>query len=225
MMFSRLPADASRPFSSFRVTLHPATRIFCLVALAVVLQAMSWPLMWGLLAVLLLVQWQVRWRDFRRLTRRARWLLLSILLIYAVATPGEYLSGWPDCCAPTYEGLQQGALQALRLVLMLAALALVLAHTAREDFIAGILAWLRPFSALGMTPERFAARLWLTLFYVENNPPGLVKRLRLSHWRLAQLMEEPGEPPGELKIPLRIWGWLDMTVMVVACILAGWWLL
>ncbi len=205
------------------MSLHPATRIFCLVILAIVLPMMHWPAMLALLVALLLSQWAVYWRDFRRLLRRVRWLLLSLMLIYAFATPGEYLAGWPDCCAPTYEGLEQGALQALRLLLMLAALSLVLAHTSREDFIAGILAWLRPLAVFGVSAERFATRLWLTLYYVENTPPGLVKRLHLNHWRLEQFMDDAGDCPERLQIVLRAWGWLDVVV-AFALVLVGWWL-
>jgi energy-coupling factor transport system permease protein len=206
------------------VSLHPATRILCLVILAAWLPMMRWPIMLALLLLVLLPQVADGWRDFRRLVRRARWLLASVLLIYAFATPGEFVAAWPECCAPTYEGLHQGMLQALRLLLMLAALSLVLARTSREGFIAGIWLWLRPLAVFGISAERFATRLWLTLHYVENTPPDLVKRLRLAHWRLAVLLDETIAAPERLHIPLYPWGMSDVAAVLVL-MLAGWWII
>jgi hypothetical protein len=58
----------------------------------------------------------------------------------------------------------------------------------------GIYTLLLPFKSLGANPERFAVRLWLTLYYVENAPPGLIRRLREQGWKLQQIIDEP---PGE----------------------------
>lgn len=199
-------------------TLHPATRIFCFVVLAVLLQGMVWQNMLGLFCGILLLQWPSRCRIFLQLLMRARWLLFSMLLIYALATPGEYLPGWPDCCAPTYEGMQQGGLQALRLLLMFSALSLVLSQTTREELIAGIMVWLRPFKPFGISSQRFAVRLWLTLHYVENTPPGLVRRLRISGWHLERLLDEVATKPEPLKIPLFAWSFMDALMVLIMAI-------
>lgn len=69
--------------------------------------------------------------------------------------------------APTYEGIKQGTVQILRLLVMLSALTIVLATTTKEQLISGIFFLARPLSRLGFSAERFAVRLWLTLHYVE----------------------------------------------------------
>lgn len=197
--------------------LHPVIRIISLILLAVALQMAKWQGLSLCLALLLLAVWQQRGaREFTKLIKRARWLLLSILLIYAFATPGEYVPGIPDIIAPTYEGLRGGLMQALRLISMLAALAWLLSGCTWEQLMSGIYMLLLPLKPLGVNPERFAVRLWLTLYYVENAPPGLMHRLREHGWKLEQLIEEPldaASSPKQMTLaraPLR---WPDIVLL------------
>ncbi len=183
--------------------MHPLVRILCLVAFAISLQFVRWPallLVCGLLALLL------AWHGlpiFLKLARRARWLLLSILLIYAYATPGEYIPRVPDLIAPTYEGLRAAAMQMGRLLAMLAALSVLLASSSREDVMVGVYLLLQPLRPLGLDPERFSARLWLTLHYVETMPKGVLHRLREQGWRLDDVLQENVERPAvvEMQFP------------------------
>lgn len=151
--------------------------------------------------------------EFVVFVRRARWLLASILMIYAYATPGEYVTALPEQVAPTYEGLHAGVLQAIRLLCMLGALSVLLATTTREDFVVGIMLLLSPLRLCGLAPERFAVRLWLTIHYVEHMPEGFIRRLRQQGWRLdAALMEPDGPQTLQLVVPpLR---WRDVGVML-----------
>jgi energy-coupling factor transporter transmembrane protein EcfT len=201
-------------------TLHPVARIISLILLAIALQMAKWQGLSLCLALLLLGLWQQRGgKEFVKLIRRARWLLLSIMLIYAYATPGEYVPSMPDVIAPTYEGLRSGAMQVMRLVTMLAALAWLLAGCSREQLMSGIYTLLIPFKALGANPERFSVRLWLTLYYVENAPPGLLHRLREHGWKLEQLIEEPmGEPslmPNQIALALQPLRWQDGLILML----------
>jgi len=105
-----------------------------------------------------------------RLLRRTRWLLAVLLLTYAYTLPGALL--WPSLgwASPGVEGLQQGALRAGRLVLMLAGLAVLLVCTSRPRLIYGLYALARPLTWLGFDRRAFAVRLGLTLDYVEHTP-------------------------------------------------------
>jgi len=105
-----------------------------------------------------------------RLLRRIRWLLAVLLLAYSYTLPGTPL--WPSLgwASPSVEGLQQGALRAGRLVLMLAGLAVLLAYTSRPRLIYGLYALARPLTWLGFDRRAFAVRLGLTLDYVEHAP-------------------------------------------------------
>lgn len=104
------------------------------------------------------------------LVRRTRVLLSAMLLLYAFATDGTPLfPGWVHAY-PSYEGFMAGAVQAWRLLLMIAALAAVFAYLPRQKLLAGIYVLLQPLKTLGMPVERFAVRLWLTLHYTETAP-------------------------------------------------------
>ena len=205
------------------INLHPALRIVSLMLLAIIAQWLQVPGLLALLAALLLCLLQLGWKDFRLLLRRARWLLLSLLLIYVFATPGEYVAGLPEWLAPTYEGLHSGLLQALRLVVMLTGLAVLLATGSRETWIAGIYTLIQPLALLGLSPERFAVRLWLTLHYVEHAPPGMVKTLREHHWNLDVLLNNHAQGPAQFEIRRTVFKPLDVLVLLV-WVAVVWWL-
>lgn len=124
--------------------------------------------------------------EFLRLLKRVRYILLFLLIVYAYNTPGEYVAGWYFSTAPSYEGIGAGVEQMLRLAAILAGLALLLATTGREQLIAGLYWLARPFRFAGLDPERFAVRLWLTLYYVEH---GMKSRQHNSIHQLMKLEE------------------------------------
>jgi energy-coupling factor transport system permease protein len=140
-----------------------------------------------------------------RLLRRTRWLLLSLFLVYALATPGEPLAPYLGDFSPSREGVEAGLVQALRLFAVLATLARLLAATPRSDLLKGLYFLLRPLCRLGVDAGRIASRLWLTLHYAEDAPS--VGREGWRAWlraELATLGEErrgAGEDVVELEIP------------------------
>jgi len=100
-----------------------------------------------------------------RLLRRIRYLLLALIVVYALATPGTPL--FDTWAAPTREGLAAGAMQAWRLLLMVTALALLLVRLNQAQLLAGIYGLLTPLIRLGVPRDRIAVRLCLTLHYAE----------------------------------------------------------
>lgn len=185
-------------------TLHPTIKIMSLVLLAIsVCQVTAQTLSIFLMAEMLLLLFYGH-QDFIKLLKRAKWLLLAMLVIYALTTPGEYIKSWPLELAPTYEGIYHGLMQSMRLIIMLAGLALLNELTSREELIAGFYVLLMPLKCLKLEPERFAARLWLTLYYVEHaaEKASLNAKSRLSE-RLTQLDAEP-EITELIKINLKL---------------------
>jgi hypothetical protein len=70
---------------------------------------------------------------------------------------------------PTYEGVQLALLHGLKLMAMVSAVACLLSSTPKQEMIGGFYQLLGIFSSLGVLDrERFSARLWLTLHYVEQ---------------------------------------------------------
>lgn len=148
------------------MTFHPATRLLMWLAFAVFLPWLSFSAL--LCASLVLAVLLVRGNrsPFVRQIRRTRWLLLSIFLVYALATPGTELSPALGAFSPTSEGLHAGALQAWRLAILLGALALLLTATPGKEMLAGLYYLLAPLG--DAAAGQVATRIWLTLYYAEQ---------------------------------------------------------
>jgi energy-coupling factor transport system permease protein len=90
----------------------------------------------------------------------------------------------------------------------------LLATSSREDIIIGIYLLLQPFRMLGVSPERFATRLWLTLHYVETMPSGVVSKLRQDGWRLESILQD-GEQPNSVQIQFPRFRVYDALVLML----------
>ena len=102
------------------------------------------------------------------LLRRTRWIMLSLLFIYAYATPGVAIWAPLAQFSPTYEGLIDGLLQLSRLIFALAGLAVLLCLLTQQQLIGGLYSLVYPLKYIGMSRERLAVRLALTLHYAES---------------------------------------------------------
>ena len=205
--------------------MHPSIKIICLLVLAIAVHALGYKPLLAMAAALLGALLYYRASGFLRILKRLRWLLLSLLLIFAFNTPGEYMQPWPFDFAPTYEGLQAGLLQAVRLSMMLAGLSLLLVKTNREQLMAGFFLLLYPLRYMNLSPERFAARLWLTLHYVEQSEGTKTKAGFFD--RLDELKSHDDEPhngPETIELVLPAMSWRDIVVVIVL-IVAGIYLL
>lgn len=156
--------------------LHPTVRLLVWGVSVVLSQLLPFPF---LMAVCLTVSVLAVWRAPRRLAllfRRTRWLIASLLALFALATPGLYLVPGLGIYGPTEEGLRLGFEHVLRLMVVLSALALLLERTGVEILLTGLHGLARPLEWFGLDRGRLALRLILVLRYVEQAPPG-------RHWR------------------------------------------
>lgn len=139
--------------------LHPSAALALWFAAVVAVQYLDYPGLAVVAVVLLAIPGVLRpWFGF---VRRARWLLLTLWLILAYNTPGEAYAdmAW----APTYEGLAEASLHAVRLVVMLECLAWLFARLGRAGLLAGLWRLLQPCRRLGLDSERLVVRLSLVL--------------------------------------------------------------
>lgn len=156
-----------------------------------------------------------RWLAY---VRRARWLLLALWLILAYGAPGE---AWLDrAWAPTYEGMAEAGLQAVRLLVMLLWLAWLFTKQGLEGMVSGLWGLLRPWSRLGFKAERLVVRLSLVL-------DNLQTPQEKGGWR-RMLLTGGHDPEGPVSLGLLVVPWAPRdTVAVLGCIagLAGVWVL
>ena len=147
---------------------HPAVLILLWLCLTIAMQPMHAPALLLSGGILVVAALKLSAGRFVILLRRTRWIMLSLLLIYGYATAGTAV--WPQggLFSPTREGLLEGLLQLSRLVFALAGLSIVLGMLSREQLVGGlyVLAW--PLRYVGLSRERIAVRLALTLHYAES---------------------------------------------------------
>ncbi|MFP5382163.1 MAG: hypothetical protein ACLGG4_07850 [Gammaproteobacteria bacterium] len=151
-----------------------------------------------------------------RLLRRTRWLFVVLFLAYAYALPG--VPQWPALGwgSPSVEGMHQGALRVVRLVLMLAGLAVLLGYTARPRLIYGLYVLATPLTPLGFDRRAFAVRLALTLDYVEHAP-------RPARWLDALRAPLPDAiGPNRYTLATERWKSRDSLAILAALLLMGW---
>lgn len=202
--------------------MHPSLRILLLLLLAITIQFMklqSLAIVGGALLAMALY-WHIGL--LRKIMYRSRWLMLTLLLVYAYTTPGEYVRAWDSVFAPTYEGLHEGLVQAGRLTMMLAALALLLGTTHRPELMAGIYCLIRPFGTIGVPVDRFTARLWLTMHYVEEDKPDQ----KATFWHRFDSASNPAEHAmiDIVQFSLPKFTFIDWMLLLIASSALIWWL-
>ena len=180
--------------------LHPATQILIWCVLVAAMQFLPATRMLVAGGFVLLSAFILSPHKFKQLVRRTRWIMFSLWLIYAYSTPGQAL--FDASFSPTREGLMSGALQLMRLLAALAGLAILLDRLHRQQLISGLYSLLLPLQWLGLSRERLAVRLALTLHYAE------VGMLRAVSWQdsLRSLTFEDEELTGTATVfhaPLR----------------------
>ena len=177
-------------------TLHAFVKIILLIALLLIVNLLNvkWVVM--LCIILCALAMLVRNSQFLRVLIRMRWLWLSLLLIYALSTPGEYIMYFPSPIEPTFEGVEAGVLQIFRLCTAIACLHLLFSTSKKEDLLVALYYLLTPLKWLGFNVEQFAARLFLTLDYVEEiatQSKVNIQFLQLLHQPMVTTNEKPVE--------------------------------
>lgn len=143
---------------------HPATLLFAWAGFALGLQWCHWTLLLPLLLITSGLAFRLAAQRSRQLLWRTRWLLLSLLLLFLFATPGEFLPGMAGQFGLTHEGVTQGSVQIGRLLVLLLSLALLHEHLGNPGLMTGFYGLLKPFSWRDVT----VVRLMLVLAYVEQ---------------------------------------------------------
>ena len=147
---------------------HPAVLILLWVCLVITIQSLQATKLVLAGLPLLAVAYALSATCLIILLRRTRWIMLSLLLIYAYATPGAAVWASLAQFSPTYESLINGLLQLCRLVCTLASLAILLCLLPQQQLICGLYVLTYPLRYVGLSRERQAVRLALTLQYAES---------------------------------------------------------
>lgn len=193
--------------------MHPFVKIACFFFLLLLLQYLSPSSIAVLCGLVCLLAAVLNLPHFSQLIKRMRWLFLSLLLVYAYATPGEYLSFLPLNVAPSFEGLHLGLVQIAKLLIAVASLSALFASASKSQLMAGLWTLLSPLRLVGLNVERFTVRLLLTLHYVEQM--AVQAKLKLDFSQLDKLALAPDEPGATLPLILAqpAFTWFDKAML------------
>lgn len=198
------------------MTFHPAAQILTWCLLVAAMQVLAPSLLLLAASLVLLCAFAVSRHKFIQLVRRTRWIMLSLLLIYAYTTPGQALPESFGVFGPTREGLLDGMLQLARLLAALASLAILLDRLHRQQLIAGLYTLFAPLRLIGLSRERLAVRLALTLHYAEV---AMLRSKEGWHDTLSGLFEPHGEAVRHMELPVCRFGIRDALLLGVALLL------
>ena len=179
------------------VKFHPAAQILTWCLSVAIMQLLALKALMVAAGCVLLLALLLSVRKLMQLLRRTRWIMLSLLLIYAYSTPGQPLLDVLGILSPSREGLDEGVLQLTRLLATLAGLAILLDRLHRQQLIAGLYTLLAPLQLIGVSRERVAVRLALTLHYAEV---AMLRETRTWQDDLRSLFE----PHGEIGKPMEL---------------------
>jgi energy-coupling factor transport system permease protein len=200
---------------------HPAVQILVWMLLALLAQRLQPLALLVLTAVLFGLALRLCRKQLLSLLRRTRWILFSLLLIYAYTTPGTALWALLGVVSPTREGLLDGLLQLGRLVSVLSGLAILLELLPQTQLISGLYSLAYPLRWLGLSRERIAVRLALTLEYAES-----AMRDTASDWRstIYAAMQPSADRTEHIELPVQPFRAVDVLVLAAcAAVLIGVW--
>jgi energy-coupling factor transporter transmembrane protein EcfT len=200
---------------------HPVTQITIWICLAIVVQTLQSVFLPLLAAILGGIAFKAHPMRLMALFRRTRWILVSLLVIYAFFTPGVALWSLPYIPNPTQEGLLDGLVQLSRLICMLAGLSILLTMLSLEQLVSGLYALLYPLRYIGVSRERIAVRLALTLRYAEKAMQDTAKDWRSG---IEHALESEHQNEAALEFPMQLLTWVDaILLMAISAILIGMW--
>ena len=193
--------------------MHPFVKIACFFFLLLLLQYLSASSIAVLCGLICLLAAVLNLPHFSQLIKRMRWLFVSLLLVYAYATPGEYLAFLPLNVAPSYEGLRMGLMQIAKLLIAVASLSALFASASKSQLMAGLWTLLSPLRLVGLNVERFTVRMLLTLHYVEQM--AVQPKLKLDFSQLDKLALASDEPDARLPLILAqpAFSWFDKAML------------
>jgi len=194
---------------------NPAVQIFIWVSLALLVQRLqSLPLL-VLSTILLALALRLCAVQLLRLLRRTRWILFSLLLIYAYTTAGVSL--WPQfgILSPTREGMLDGLVQLGRLLGVLSGLAILLELLPQEQLISGLFTLAYPLRWFGLSRERIAVRLALTLEYAESAMSDTAKDWRST---IGTALQSSVTGTSHIELRLQAFGIVDALLLIVGLV-------
>lgn len=195
---------------------HPAVQILVWIMLALLVQRLQGFALLVTCVVLIALALRSCAEQMLSLIRRTRWIMVVLLFIYAYTTPGAAVFAQFGTLSPTWEGLSDGATQLGRLLSVLAGLAILLTLLSQASLISGLYSLMYPLRWFGLSRERFAVRLALTL---ENAEPAM--RDTANDWRatIGDALKPDTSGTSHIELDVQAFGLIDALVLLASVVL------
>lgn len=189
------------------------------MSLSIIIQSLPPALLPASASLLMYIAFRMHDQRFFALMRRSRWILFSLLLVYLFATPGEALWTLAYIPSPTREGLLDGAMQLFRLAGVLAGLSILLTLLSREQLVGGLYSLFYPARYIGVSRERIAVRLALTLHYAES-----AMRDTAGDWRAAieRALKSAEGDAAHIEVQVQVLTRMDVLLLALSCAMLFW---
>ncbi len=201
---------------------HPAIQIYAWICLVLFVQLLHGFALILLAGGVIVVSIRICPQRFYILLRRTRWILYSVLLIYAYAGSGDGI--WPQLGAysPVVDGVVDGFMQILRLLTVLAGLSILLSFLSQQQLISGLYSLSRPLSYFGLPRERVAVRLALCMHYAESAMQDTANKWQET---IANLLVPVQVAPGFIELEIRSFSRKDWLLgTLTSTMLLGVWI-
>lgn len=150
------------------------------------------------------------------LIKRTRWILLALLFIYAYTTSGSAVLSQFGTWSPTWEGVFDGATQLGRLLSVLAGLAILLTLLPQPSLISGLYSLMYPLRWFGLSRERFAVRLALTL---ENAESAMRDAANDWHTAIGDALKPNTSGTSYIELDVQTFGLIDILLLLASVVL------
>ncbi|TNC97269.1 MAG: hypothetical protein FD121_860 [Gallionellaceae bacterium] len=195
---------------------HPAVQILVWIMLALLVQRLQGVALLITCVALVALALGLCAEQMLSLIRRTRWIMIVLLFIYAYTTPGVAVFSQFGTLSPTWEGLSDGATQLGKLLSVLAGLAILLELLSQARLISGLYSLMYPLRWLGLSRERFAVRLALTLENAES-----AMRDTASDWRttIGDALKPSTAGTSHIELDVHAFKLVDALVLLICVVL------
>jgi energy-coupling factor transporter transmembrane protein EcfT len=200
--------------------MHAFTKILIYLMVMILINFVEKQIFWVVCISLCLIACLLQKTQFLNRCHKMRWLFLSIILIYAFGTPGEYITNNSNAFIPTKEGIVLGLEQVATILMAIAFLSILFYQATLVQLMGGLHRLLIPFTWIGFNVDRFVVRLLLTLNYVDELTKS--KQNTVNVFKLHELL------PSELaatqvvdveKLPLTLLDFITILLMLFILLL------
>jgi energy-coupling factor transport system permease protein len=210
------------PIAKALKNIHPAVKLYIWVCMAISVQILSPQALLLLFSLLIIVVFRIARQRFIHLIRRTRWILISILIIYSYTSPGVLMWDQIGVLSPKTDGIILGTIQLARLLLVISGLAILLTVISRTQLLIALYTWFKPLEIIGVSRQRLAMRLALTIEYAEKG-----FNASLVNWQdsLEEMLAKTIYENSYIELEFNRFKLIDYAVMFVMTIaLFGVWL-